>query len=869
MSSDPCSEQGRALPFFSAAWWASAWLGGVALQLQQGALWPLRTVGVLGGVAFVASLALAWCGRTKGPAWASIAGHAVLLLVSGGLLGFCSTAWRAQQRLDDALPAALEGVDLVVVGTITQLPHTGLLGTRFVFEVESARRLRPDPSGPMDAPAATNHAGATAMNSSHDAQKSAAVRLPRQLALAWYRVAEPDALLLGPSIDLRAGQRWQLTVRLQRPHGAVNPHGFDLELWLFEQGLGAVGRVRSQAGDVARLLAERHGAPIERWRHGVRDAIERHVVDPGPAGVLAALAIGDQAAIDRPGWELFRITGVAHLMSISGLHVTMFAWLAGAVAAALWRRHRSAPLHLPVPQAARWVGLAAAALYSLACGWGVPAQRTLWMLAVVVVLRGSGRQWPLHGVLLAAGWLVALFDPWALLQAGFWLSFVAVALLVAAEPVRGLDEPANRAAPGAWARRRAAVKSVLEEGLRSQVVATIGLAPLSLLFFQQLSLVGFAANLVAIPIVTLLITPLALVGVLLPPLWQAAAWVVGALNTYLQMLAATPWVVWSAAAAPAWAVAAGLLGGTLAVAPLPWRLRWLALPLMLPLLAPAVGRPAPGEFELMAVDIGQGTAVLLRTRTHTLLYDTGPMYSAESDAGSRVLVPLLRALGQQRLNLVMLSHRDMDHVGGAAAVLAAVPVDAGSSSLAPDNPLRASMPVHRRCEAGQRWHWDGVQFEVLHPVASDYDRPAPPNAMSCVLRVVSASGVSALLTGDIEAAQEAALLARAAAAVPQNPTTPMAPHPLRSDFLLAPHHGSRTSSTAPFLDAVAPRVAVFQAAYRSRYGHPAPDVLARYAERGITIVRSDHCGATIWRSGGEPQCQRDLARRYWHFRAAP
>jgi competence protein ComEC len=300
-------------------------------------------------------------------------------------------------------------------------------------------------------------------------------------------------------------------------------------------------------------------------------------------------------------------------------------------------------------------------------------------------------------------------------------------------------------------------------------------------------------------------------------------------------------------------VAAGLRGGALAVLPLPWRLRALALPLMLPLLAPPVARPAAGEFEAVAVDVGQGTAVLVRTRSHLLVYDAGPQYALEADAGGRILVPLLRARGERQVDLLMLSHRDSDHVGGAGSLLAAVPVRALASSLADDHPLRARGLPHRRCEAGQRWSWDGVEFELLHPTAGDYAAATKSNALSCVLRVQGAGAAarSLLLSGDIEAAQEAALLARAGAR-------------LRSDWLVAPHHGSRTSSTPAFLDAVAPRAAVFQAGYRSRFGHPAPDVIERYAARDITVVRSARCGAWSLAADGQADCQRVVARRYWH-----
>lgn len=546
-------------------------------------------------------------------------------------------------------------------------------------------------------------------------------------------------------------------------------------------------------------------------------------------------------------------------MSISGLHVTMFAWLAGGIVGWLWRRHRRLPLLLPAPQAARWGGLLSAAGYALLAGWGVPAQRTVGMIAVVVALRSAGLRWPLPAVLLSAALAVTVGDPWAMLQPGFWLSFVAVALLVAAEPAQRLAPAATR-----W---RARAAQALRDGLRTQAVATVGLAPLTLVFFQQISIVGFVANLLAIPLVTLLVVPLAMLGVLLPPLWNVSAVLVQGLTLVLQALAGLPLALWSAAAAPPWAVACGLVAGALAVLPLPWRMRLMTLPLALPLLAPPVERPPQGQFELVAADVGQGTAVLVRTRRHLLVYDTGPAYTPEADAGGRVLLPLLRVRGETRVDLLMLSHRDSDHVGGAATLLAGMPVAALSSSLAEDHPLRQAATQrglpHVPCVAGQRWHWDGVAFELLHPTTQDPALPHKPNALSCVLRVQAADGASALLTGDIEAAQETALLRRDAGM-------------LRSDVLLVPHHGSKTSSTAAFLDAVQPGVAVVQAAYRSRFGHPAPPVLARYADRGITVVRSDRCGA--WSSpamGRAPAdtkapapglCARDVARRYWHHR---
>ncbi|HEX6363770.1 MAG TPA: DNA internalization-related competence protein ComEC/Rec2, partial [Albitalea sp.] len=567
---------------------------------------------------------------------------------------------------------------------------------------------------------------------------------------------------------------------------------------------------------------------------------------PRAAGVLAALAVGDQSAIDRDDWELFRRTGIAHLVSISGLHVTMFAWLAGLAVGAAWRRSARACLAMPAPLAARWGGLLAAAAYAVFAGWGVPAQRTVWMLAAVTVLHALGKRWPWPLALLAAAVVVTVPDPWALLQPGFWLSFVAVGLLMASGGAA--DAPAPPAGRGP------ALVHRLRGELRGQAVATLGLAPLTLVCFQQVSLVGFAANLVAIPVVTLVVTPLALLGTLAPPLWTLGAAAVQALCRALTALSGGPGAVWSAAVAPGWAQAAGLAAAVLAVLPLSWRLRALALPLAAPLVLPVVPRPPAGAFELLAADVGQGSAVLVRTHRHLLVYDAGPQYSRDNDAGQRVLLPLLRALGETRIDRLVLSHRDTDHVGGARALMEGVAVAEVWSSLEPGHPLLASPARATRCAAGQRWSWDGVRFEVLQPPGSAYEGAARPNALSCVLKV-EGDGGRVLLTGDIGREQEARLVSQHAERLP-------------ADVLLAPHHGSRTSSTPVFLDAVRPRVAVVQAGFRNRFGHPAPEVLDRYAERGIAVVATPACGAWRWPAdaAGAGVCTRDAARRYWHHR---
>ena len=797
---------------------ALACIGGAALQLQQHQLWTPAHYGIL----LAAGLALLLLGRAGR--------HARLLLLALALacIAYSVTGLRAGARMGQTLAPNLEGQDLVVTGVVTGLPRQMPDGVRFGFEIERA-----------------THAGKP-------------IELPERISLGWYRGWDGDALIAAPFEALRAGQRWRLPVRLKAPHGLRNPHGFDFELWLFEQNIRATGDVRATDAAPARLLDASASDPVSRWRQKVRDAIALSVADPRAAGVLAALAVGDQGAIDRSDWELFRATGVAHLVSISGLHVTMFAWLAGSAIGALWRRSARAALWLPAVTAGRWAGVACATAYAVLAGWGVPAQRTVWMLAVAALLSSLGVRWPWPLVLLAAAVVVTAIDPWALLQPGFWLSFAAVGLLMASAPSqdRADDDPLLAASPApgkGWQRLR----STLRSGVRTQVVATLGLAPLTLLFFQQVSLVGFVANLVAIPLVTLLITPLALLGALLPLLWQWGALCVGVLSWGLALLASWPAAVWHAGVAPVWAQAAGLLGALVLLLPVPWRVRALALPLIAPLLVPAIARPESGRMHVSVADVGQGSAVIVRTRTHLLLHDAGPQYARDSEAGTRVLLPLLRAQGERSIDMLMLSHRDADHVGGAAALMSALPVAALWSSLEAGHPLRNAGPPHTRCLAGQHWEWDGVQFSVLHPREEDYaSANLKPNGLSCVLRVVDAAGHSLLLTGDIEAPQEQRLVE-------------LAPGLLASQVLVVPHHGSKTSSTPAFLGAVQPSHAIAQAGYRNRFGHPAPPVVARYGERGIPLSRSDTCGAWSWHTDArqdDPYCERDAAPRYWQHR---
>ena len=676
------------------------------------------------------------------------------------------------------------------------------------------------------------------------------MRLPVRLQLTWYSRTNPANDALAPRV--RAGERWRLTVRLRSPHGTSNPHGFDRERWWWEQGVGATGYVRDGPRDVAaERLASAPFYRVDRWRETVSERIAERVSDARLAGVLAALVVGDQSAIESDDWALFRTTGVAHLVSISGLHVTLFAWMAVLVVGGLWRRLAGLWPALvwwaPVQRAAGIGGLALATAYAVFAGWGVPAQRTLLMLGLFVGLRLMGRQWPwpvVWGTALAA---VLLLDPWAWLQAGFWLSFVAVGILFAALPVARSVAPEGVDARPRWRHLVAAMLGLLRE----QAVVTLALAPLSVLLFGQISVVGLAANLLAIPWVTLVVTPLALAGVAVPWLWDLAAWAVQGLMLWLGWLGQWPWAAWYRPVPPLWVGVVAALGAVLLVMRLPGLLRWAGLLLLWPAVAWVPARPAPGEFEVMALDIGQGSAVLVRTAGHSLLFDAGPRYGPGADAGQSIVVPVLRAMGE-RPDTVVISHRDSDHAGGAGAVRGAWPDARWLSSYAAD--------PSARCLAGQSWVWEGVRFEMLHPGPVHFDEQGrgrlSTNAMSCTLRV-SNGREAAWLSGDLDAERET----RLALARPD----------LRASLLVAPHHGSRTSSSPVLLNTLQPRWVLVQAGYRNRFHHPAPDVLARYQERGMHWVASTACGAATWRSLApmEVACHRQMAPRYWQHNLPP
>jgi len=526
-------------------------------------------------------------------------------------------------------------------------------------------------------------------------------------------------------------------------------------------------------------------------------------------------------------------------MSISGLHVTMVAGLAAWLVGGLWRRSPTLPLHVPAQKAAVLAGFLGALGYSLLAGFAVPAQRTLYMLAVVALALWSGRRLAGRRVLALALLAVLLLDPWAVLAAGFWLSFGAVALLFYAGS----------------GRLGAGGKVVV--WLRAQWAIALGMFPLLLALFQQFSLVSPLANAVAIPVISLLVTPLALAGALpfLDPLLWLAHGLMTPLMAFLEWLAVSDWAVWQQAAPPLWAVVLALVGAAWLLLPRGFPARWLGLLTFLPLLFYSPDRPGIGAAKVVVLDVGQGLAVHVQTAHHDLLFDAGPVYSAEADSGSRVIVPYLRAVGVGRIDEVLVTHEDKDHSGGAESVLESLPVGLLSSSLPFENILSAQPVRQEPCLDGQSWEWDGVRFDILHPTEAEYRSARKTNTLSCVLKLTSVHG-RVLLTSDVDAAVEADLAARHG---PQ----------LRADVLLVPHHGSRSSSTPEFIAAVGARTAIFPVGYRNRFGHPRPEVEERYRQSGAELRRTDMEGALSLdlRAGGIAlETERETRRRYWHGR---
>ena len=705
------------------------------------------------------------------------------------LLGFFWAAFQAELRLSVVLPNTVEGRDVELTGTVLDLPEQrGETSMRFLFQIESMR---------------------------HNGER---IHFPAKVRLGWYRGA----------MALQSGERWQLVVRLKRPHGFRNPGGFDWEQWLFQHNIRATGYVRNS--DKNRLLSgDPEGESIrERVSKTIRRDLEvdrssslhpqeRGVKTQDSVALLAALAVGDRQAISPRQWEVLRQTGTSHLMAISGLHVGLVATVLFFLFRWLWSMIPPLLLYLPAQQMGAIAGLSGAIGYAALAGFSIPTQRALVMVAVVmslILLRRAAHRWSVYWAALVA---LLFFDPFAPLSAGFWLSFGAVGWILYGLPKRS-EQPK-------W------MTLILLQG-----VLLVGLMPVLLYLFGQGSLIAPVANLIAVPWVSLLVVPVTLSSVVLQLLSlpgadlliELAAQLMRPLLVLLHGLSNLHYASFNFHTPPLWSVVLALVGTGVLLTPALGRGRWLGLIALLPLYGLPAERPDPGEARVSVLDVGQGLAVVVESHSRVMLYDTGDRFSSTFDAGSAVVNPFLQARGWNKVDLLVIGHDDRDHIGGMDRVLERFPVVEAISSV----PQRVENS--RFCEAGMKWQWDGVLLEVIHPLSRNQFEG---NDASCVVRI-EAGGESMLLTGDIEKPAERALLERYSQEFKQKFR-----QKLNVDGLVVPHHGSNTSSTAEWIDALSPQWGVVPVGYRNRYRLPRADVVERYRAAGVELWSTAEHGA--------------------------
>ncbi len=709
------------------------------------------------------------------------------------LLGAVWAMVFAMHRLSERLPEQLEGAEIQVSGAIAGLPELDEKRARFDF-IATSTAIVTEP----------------------------ALQLPAKLRLSWYYPDQP----------IKAGQQWTFTVKLKRVHGTINPGGFDYERRLFTEGVAATGYVRPAPKPV---LMGRDSAwnSISVWRQNITDRLSSALGDSPSLALIKALTIGDGSSITQQQWELFRKTGTIHLVVISGSHIGLIAGLAYFLVLKLWAwmGWLSQSPQKVAAISAIWVAI----FYSALAGFSVPTQRSVIMLSVAmiaIILQRNSRPFNILAIALFA---VLLFDPLAVLAPGFWLSFIAVSLIVYSVSGRlGKLGPIWGAINIHWA-------------------MSVGLSPLLLLFFQQVSLIAPLANMVAVPVISLLVVPLSLLAVIVMFISSTLAgklfyWVDAMLQGLcwlLAHLAEIPMASINHTPPSYWALLFAVPGILLLLAPVGIPARRLSLLMFLPLLFTEAKQPEIGDINMTLLDVGQGLSAVVQTNRHLLVYDTGAKFSEQSDMGQSVLLPFLHSQGITKIDRLIISHGDNDHIGGAASLIRGIPTEKVLTSV--PQLLSGYAPI--ACAAGQSWLWDGVQFTMIAPQQMFVSE----NNNSCVLKIQSAHG-TVLLTGDIEAAAESWLVQTYGDA-------------LKADLLVAPHHGSKTSSTAGFLRAVQPDYVLIPAGYRNQFGHPHKDVLARYRQVNAKCLNSADSGAivvTVKNNVFAVQGMRETEGKYWN-----
>jgi len=726
----------------------------------------------------------------------------IVVIVAGGIMAWLRY-WRwlffvagvlcaivfAMTRLADRLPESIEGIDIPVKGIIADLPEQDERRTRFDFIVtESAQKL------------------------------------PSKLRLSWYYPDQP----------IKAGQHWSFAVKLKRPHGSLNPGGFDYERWLFTEGVGATGYVRPSQKP-ALLGSDSAWTSIAVWRQSITDRLSFTLSDRPNLALIKALTIGDGNNISQNQWDVFRKTGTTHLVVISGSHVGLVAGLVYFLVLKLWAWRGL--LAWSPQRVAAVAAMLVAVFYAGLAGFSVPTQRSVIMLTIVMLAIILQRNTRPFNTLAVALFAVLAFDPLAVLAAGFWLSFLAVSVIVYA--IAG----------------RLGKSGYISEVIKINWATSVGLSPLLLFFFQQVSLISPLANFIAVPVISLLAVPLSLLAVVMmlgspllaSKLFLAVDTILQGLWWLLAHLAELPFATINHAQPSILALIFAMPGILLLLAPSGIPARWLSLVMFLPLVFTDTIKPDPGSINMTLLDVGQGLSAVVQTANHWLVYDTGAKFSAESDMGQSALLPFLRLQGAGKIDKLIISHGDNDHIGGAVSLIRGIPTVQVLTSV----PQQLSNYSPVMCAAGQSWTWDKVRFTLLSPQQAFVSE----NDNSCVLKIQSEQG-AVLLTGDIEALAESWLVETYG-------------NSLKANVLIAPHHGSKTSSSPKLLQAIQPEYVLIPAGYHNQFGHPHLDVLQRYQQIKAKWLTSADSGAiTISVKNGSwlVQSMRDTESKYWNVK---
>ena len=787
------------------------------------------------------------------------------------------TMGRIQVRLDDRLDAKLEGKSLTIVGVVSEMPVRSDETTRFLFTVESMS-LVDQALGKFPSLIRLSWSGLYAKKTLEKVPEKVPKKPPKNepsSELTSFVHESHDAAADTPEFAdvttvsaLRAGQRWRFEVRLKRPVGLVNPDTFDSELKALQNAIAATGYIRR--AQLVTPFVFSIGNLIER----LRDQTDRAISDVGArinprvVGLIRALTVGNQQAIDRDDWTMFNRTGVSHLMSISGLHITMLAALAGKLAGGLWgliARYcpaKQLPFY-PSKLRFQWIfALFISLIYSLIAGWEVPSQRTWYCLAVAGLLVQSGRKVSFWLVLQVVALVIVVIDPWAVMSAGFWLSFGAVAAIVWVNQ--------NHQSQAGQTPQRLAW---LREAARSQWACTLSLIPLLVLLFGTVSLVGPIANALAIPVVSFVITPLALISAVLA-LWfeqpsllfmQAIALVADPMLGLLSIISQWQFASWTSAKPPFWLTGLGLIGTACCLAPFTRRTR---LPAMMAIVACLITRyqaPDLGTWRMSILDVGQGAAAVIESGGQIVVVDAGPSDAfngaAESDAAKRVLIPWLQSKAIHQIDTLVLSNSALGYAGGAASLVAHIAPQVVHASLNQGSVLAQTLPNAESCLRGRRWKMNQLTFEYLHPPAIIESKvKSLAKTSSCVLRIDGPKN-RVLITSAIEAAQEERLLQLFDA------------DQLKSNVILIPNHGSKSGSSMAFVEAVGAHYAIASNGYRNRFKFPHDQTIKRYEDAGAQMLRTDIDGALTLLFAADGTISVTRARQhaapYWRIPIMP